>query len=63
MNSLVINSEGSQLEIPASRRTFNIKIVLKNLAGEGVVWIHIVLNKGWRTVVKILGFCKMRGIS
>ena len=51
MNSLVKNSEGSRFERPESRRTFNIETVLKNLVGEDVVWIRVVLGKDWRTVV------------
>jgi hypothetical protein len=38
-------------ERPASRRTFNFEIFVKNLVGEGVVWIGMVLDKDWRTVV------------
>jgi len=53
---LVTNSEGR----PVSWRTFDIKIFLKNLVGEGVVWISIVLDKDWRTAVNTeihFGFC------
>ena len=51
MNSLVTNSEESRLRRPASRRTFNFEIVLKNLVGEGLVWIPMVLDKDWPIVV------------
>ena len=51
MNSLVTNSEESRLRRPASRWTFNFEIVLKNLVGEGLVWIRMVLDKDWPIVV------------
>jgi len=51
-NSLVTKSEGSRLKRSVSRRKFNIETVLKNLVGECVFWIRLVLGKDWRTVVK-----------
>jgi hypothetical protein len=51
VNLLVTNSEGNRLERPASSRTFNVGIVLKNLVGEGAIWIRMVRGKDWRTVV------------
>jgi len=51
LNSLATKSEGSRLERPASRGKFNIETFKKKLVGKCVVWIRLVLDKVWRTVV------------